>query len=243
MKNKITNIGKLLTFMLLTIASLFSIKAQEVGVGADLVSRYIWRGLEIGNSPSLQPTISFGYGGFEIGAWGAYQLGRDASAKPSDEIDIYMSYGIELGSSSLDIIFTDYYFPNAGFKLGNFNNHNDADGPGGHVLEIGASLTLPESFPLTLAGYINFYNDKNNSVYLYTSYPLEVKEVDLEIFLGATPGGDALYYGTDKFNVINFGLTASKEIKITDDFSLPIFGSYIINPNQDIAHFIFGVSL
>ncbi len=242
MKKNSTHLkNHLIVFLLLL--SLTSIKAQEFGVGADLVNRYVWRGLDIGQSPSLQPSLSFGYGSFEVGAWGAYQLGRDASSVPTDEIDIYLTYGIDLGSTSLEFIFTDYYFPNAGMKLGNFNNYDDSNGPGGHVLEIGASFTLPESFPLTLAGYINFYNDADNSVYLYTAYPFEVKEVNLEIFLGATPGGNTLYYGTDKFNVINFGLTASKEIKITDDFSLPIFGSYIINPNQDIAHFVFGVSL
>ncbi len=52
-----------------------------------------------------------------------------------------------------------------------------------------------------------------------------------------------MYYGTNSFNVINIGVTAIKEIKITDNFSLPIFGSYILNPNQEISNFVFGISI
>jgi len=87
------------------------------------------------------------------------------------------------------------------------------------------------------------HNDPDNNSYFEVGYSTSVKEIGFDVFVGATPGGDNLYYGTDSFNVINIGVTASKEIKFSDDFSLPIFGSYIINPNSEIAHFVFGVSL
>jgi hypothetical protein len=42
---------------------------------------------------------------------------------------------------------------------------------------------------------------------------------------------------------LNVGIKASKELKISDNFSLPIFGSLVINPNEDIAHLIFGITI
>ncbi len=49
------------------------IYAQEFSVGTDVVSRYIWRGTDLGeNTPSIQPTISFSAGGFTTGFWGAW---------------------------------------------------------------------------------------------------------------------------------------------------------------------------
>ena len=34
----------------------------------------------------------------------------------------------------------------------------------------------------------------------------------------------------------------SKDIKITDDYSLPVFGSFIINPDAETAFLVFGIS-
>ena len=63
------------------------------------------------------------------------------------------------------------------------------------------------------------------------------------ILIKCTPGSENKFYGTENFNVVNFGITASIEIKISEHFSLPIFGTYILNPNQDQGHFVFGISI
>src|SRR5690606_41614376 len=52
----------------------------QVSIGADIMSRYIWRGVDYGNSPSLQPQLSFSAGGFSIGTWGAYSFAGSASS-------------------------------------------------------------------------------------------------------------------------------------------------------------------
>jgi hypothetical protein len=220
-------------FILLGSSSLFA--QAQINLGADLVSRYLWRGADFGQSPSIQPTLAVQFEGLEFGAWGAYQLGRDSSLPMADELDLYLTYGFDIGSSTLDLVVTDYYFPNAGVKFGDFN-----DSTGAHIIEIGGSLSLSDFY---LSAFINVYNDADNSAYFELGYSTSVQSVDLTIFAGATPGGTGMYYGTDSFNVINLGITASKEIKITDDFSLPIFGSYILNPNIEMAHIVFGISL
>lgn len=230
----------IVVFALVTFVSSLSIYAQaEVSVGADLVSRYVWRGTDFGQAPSIQPALEFTAGGFSAGFWGAYQLGRDASSLPADELDLYLGYSIMLGSTSLDLIVTDYFFPNAGGRFGDF----DTDGKGSHIVEVGATLNGPESLPLYISAYVNVYNETDNSSYFEIGYATDIQNVDLNIFAGVSPGGPNKYYGNDKFAVVNFGITASKEIKITDDFSLPIFSSFILNPNQDKAHLLFGISI
>lgn len=237
MKTVKNKMFKILTFVLLFIN--LSTSFAQLDLGADLVSRYVWRGTDFGQAPSIQPTINFVTGGFEVGFWGAYQLGRDASSLPADELDFYLGYTFEIGSSSLDFVATDYFFPNAGGRFGDF----DGDGKGAHIVELGATFSLPESLPLYLSAYVNVYNDPDNSSYFELGYSTTITGVGFDVFLGASPGGDNMYYGNDKFAFVNVGITASKEIKITDDFSLPVFGSYIINPDQDKAQYVFGISL
>ena len=73
MKN--LNLSKLITRIALVAAVLFSsmqeVKAQ-FDVGADIMSRYVWRGAGYSNGPSIQPYMSYASGDFEIGFWGAY---------------------------------------------------------------------------------------------------------------------------------------------------------------------------
>lgn len=237
MKHTNTKIIAITFLMIISSLSLFA--QSELSVGGDLVSRYVWRGTDFGQAPSIQPGLDFTTGGFSIGVWGAYQLGRDASELPADELDLYLGYSLELGRSSLDLVVTDYYFPNAGGRFGDY----DGEGKGAHIVEIGATYTAPESFPIYVSAYVNVHNDPDNSSYFEIGYSTAVKNVGFDIFAGATPGGTNMFYGTEKFAFVNVGITASKEIKISDDFSLPLFGSYIINPQQDKGFFVLGISI
>ncbi|PIQ07865.1 MAG: hypothetical protein COW71_14820 [Ignavibacteriales bacterium CG18_big_fil_WC_8_21_14_2_50_31_20] len=237
MKNTNTIFAIVTVLLLANFSNIYS--QTEISLGADLVSRYIWRGADFGNSPSIQPALAISNSGFEIGTWGAYQLGRDANSKPADEIDFYIGYSVGIGETTLNLLATDYYYPNSGKKFGNFKN----DGLGSHIIETGASLSGPESFPLYFSASVNVYNEVDNSAYFEIGYSTSIQNTSLSFFAGATTGDANLYYGTKKFNFINLGVTAVKDIKITDDFSFPIFGSFIFNPNKEIAYFVFGISL
>jgi len=68
---------------------------SKFNVTADFMSRYIWRGLDYGKSPSIEPTLSFTKGGFEIGAWGSY-----STSGSYYELDPYVK-GISKNSTSL----------------------------------------------------------------------------------------------------------------------------------------------
>jgi len=211
-------------------ANLISAQTSVSG-GADFVSRYLWRGLDFGNTFSIQPTMSLSTGNFEVGFWGSYPLVNTASG--SEEMDLYLGYSI----GDFSVLVTDYYFPNSGMRYGLYKD------PGAHTIEVGVSYGGSESFPISLSAYMNVYNDDDNTVYLELGYSTEVNDVTLDLFVGGTPGGDGGFYGTTELNLINIGITASKEISITDSFSLPIFSSYVLNPNLEVGYLIFGLSL
>lgn len=211
--------------------------AQEINVGADIVSKYVWRGLEINKSPNIQPSLGFSSSGFDAGFWGSYSINNYSAADNySYEIDAYIGYTFVTEAGDFRLLLTDYYFPNAGIKIGNF----EGDGIGAHTIEIAASYSGPISI---LAAY-NLHNDTGNNMYFEIGYSTSVGDVGLDLFVGGTPGSEdnPVYYGADSFSIINVGVKGSKIIKITDDFELPVFTSFILNPKSEIGYMIFGIS-
>ena len=73
-----------------------------LSLSADVVSQYVWRGLECG-SASLQPTLGLDYKGFSVSAWGSVGLVDTSDAK---ELDLTASYTI----GGLNLGITDYWF-------------------------------------------------------------------------------------------------------------------------------------
>jgi hypothetical protein len=239
-------------FLLVFIA--FGVKSVgqdfSLSVNADIVSRYIWRGLNVNDQPNIQPSITFNYSHFQAGFWGSYGLTHqnmsDESYRSSQEIDTWIGYTVYLHDEiKFGLGLTDYYYPNGGIKIGNFNNYNNSNETGAHTVEAGLNITGPDYFPLTLSGYLNIYNDKGHNIYFQSDYSIDVQGIGLGFFAGAATGSidNPAYYGTDKFNVINAGIKASKQIRITENFSLPVFCSYILNPQAEISYLVFGISL
>ena len=76
------------------------------------------------------------------------------------------------------------------------------------------------------------------ALYIEAGFPLG--PVDFAIGYGSD-GKDAFYAGGDS-GIVNLSFGGSKDIKITDDYSLPVFGSFIYNPDADAAFLVFGAS-
>lgn len=232
-------IYKLILMLFFVISSnLFS---QNASVNVDFVNRYIWRGFDLGgNVPSIQPNIKLNAGNFTVGFWGAYPVVKDAALS---EIDFYASYTFSLSKAgSLSIGFTDYINPDNGIKFFNFAGHESHGGPGAHNIEINAAYTGPENFPINISANIFVHNIANNPMYFQIAYSTSINEIGLNLFTGLTPGDENKYYLTDKFNVINVGFSLSKSIKITDEFSLPIYGSIILNPSNENIFYVIGIT-
>ena len=235
--------------LLITVLSTGVIASDKLAVntGVDLYSRYIWRGMDFGDAPSVQPVFSVSYAGFELGAWGAYAL--SGQEERFSEVDFWLGYSREFENTiSIGAVLTDYYLPYLGIDISNFNDHDavDADGaadPGAHVLELGLSFTGPKSFPMTVSGYVGVYNDAGNNTYFQIDYPFSIGETDLTVFCGAAGGShenpDA--YSTEEFALINVGVSAERSVKMSESFSLPLSMAFILNPNEEISYLVAGV--
>ncbi len=226
------------SLIILSVIFLFStLSYSQISFNADIYSRYNWRGIDFGDSPSFQPYVTFTAGGFSIGAWGSYGW-AGATGNVYSESDLWASYGITTDAGSFSVVYTDYFFPYAGLKYSNYKG----SGNGAHTLEGGISYSGPESFPITVAGYYNLHNDPDKSSYFQVGYPFTVGDVGVNVFAGAS-GSKSAGYGTDKFAFINTGLTFTKTIPVTEKFSIPATASLIYNPNISQLYLVFGITI
>ncbi len=207
-------------------------KAQHFRFGADVVSRYVWRGSDIGESPSIQPSLSVSARGFEIGTWASYAI--DPESSTSNEHDLWL--GFTTGPISFGV--TDYYFPNLGAGFFDF----DDDGAGAHYIEPYAAFSGPAAFPIALFAGVFAYNDPDRSVYLNATYPFTVENVAISVGLGASAAKSAMY-GTSGFGIVELTLRASRELQLTDRLSIPLSVGYVLNPYAEKSFLILGITL
>lgn len=213
-------------------------KAQvKTTIGADVVNQYIWRGQDLGNV-SLQPTLGLEYKGLSLMAWGSVGL---ADAADTKEFDLTLSYTI----GGLTIGITDYW-TNDGLDPNARYFKYDAHGTN-HVFEANIGYDFG---PFALGWYTNFAgNDGVNrdgrraySSYVDISAPFHFATCDWTATLGVVPYATD-YYHTTGFAVTNISLRATKDIKVTETFSIPVFGEVVANPCSQKAYLVFGFTL
>ena len=209
----------------------------ETTISGDIVSSYIWRGQDLG-SAAIQPTLGVGYKGLSLSAWGSYGIADPADTK---EFDLTLAYSV----GGFNIGITDYWF-NAGQDPEARYFKYDAHGTN-HVFE----ATVGYDFGLaSLQWYTNIAgNDGLNkdgkraySSYVEANVPFKLATVDWTATAGAIPFATD-FYGTTGFAVTNVALKATKEIKVTDSFSIPIFGQVVGNPCSQKAYLVLGFTL
>ena len=209
----------------------------DVTVAADVVSQYIWRGQDLGDV-SLQPTLGVEYRGLSLTAWGSVGLSNYQDTKEFDLTLAYAKGGFNVGV-------TDYWF-NAGLDEQNryfmYKSHNT-----NHVFEFNVGYDFG---PVNLQWYTNFagndaYTESGKraySSYFAVSAPFKLGGIDWTATGGIVPYATD-FYGTSGFAVTNIALRATKDIKVTDSFSIPLFGEVSANPRTEKAYFVFGFTL
>ena len=238
-----------LCVFLAVLFSTFVVNAQECdsrfgsNLGADLVSRYLWRGAEYGQSPSIQPYFSINYnlksaGIIEFGGWASYELSGSFT-----ENDLYIKYSyITPRGCLISLSINDYYFPHLGIPFNTFKGN----GNGAHTIDFIFEYNGPVSFPISLLVSNLLYNDYPDykSLYLEAGYSFGIGDVATKIHLGAAQGvSDWHGVSTDQFEFVNVGLTFDKEVKITEEYSLPVSASYILNWHAKKSYLVFKMSL
>lgn len=212
---------KFLIICFLTISIPILTKSQNFTVSTDIVSSYVWRGVQYSGA-SIQPTLQFSTGGFSIGSWGS--AGFDGFM----EMDLYAKYAFGFG---LTVGLTDYYYPGTDY----FDYSTDTGAHGYEVnlgyatggLSIGANYILNEAGGAATAG-----GDK----YFELGYAFN----KFSIFAGA---GDGWHTPTGDFGFVNIGISSSKEIKVSDTFSIPVKVTAILNPTTEQFFLVAGITL
>ena len=157
------------------------------------------------------------------------------------EFDLTLAYT----TGGFNIGITDYWF-DAGLDPDARYFKYDAHGTN-HVFEANIGYDFG---PLSLQWFTNFAgNDGTNkdgkraySSYMEVVVPFKLATVDWTATAGAVPFESALY-GTSGFAVTNLALKATKDIKVTDTFSIPVFGQAVGNPCSQKAYLVFGFTL
>ncbi len=222
-------------------------KENPISLNVDLMSRYIWRGQDFGASPSIQPGISYSNWGFTLGAWGAYTINNVNSSV--QEVDLFLSYNI---NDMFSVTVTDYFFPNEAVDYNYFDYKNESTG---HIFEGSVTFNGTEKLPLSIMLASNFYgadareattDTTSVGAIQYSTYAeLGYTFKYFDIFMGlnlTSPDkdkGETGFYG-DSFGVVNLGISATKEIKITEKFGLPLYIALITNPQKEKIYFVAG---
>lgn len=227
---------KKISFILFVLLATNIDSFSQVKIGADVYSRYIWRGVDFGNAPAIQPSLTFITGSFSIGAWGSYAFPTTGTTYSENDLWVAYSFSSE-NSGTFSILFTDYYIPSSGIQFGFYKPKTG--GSASHTIEGGLIYAGPESVPISFVFYTNLSNDPENSSYIQVGYPIAVSDATVTFTAGFVPSR-SVYYLTDKYGFINFSITAAKSIAITDKFSVPINVSYIANPALDKTYLVFG---
>ncbi|NLJ21205.1 MAG: hypothetical protein GX429_08860, partial [Bacteroidales bacterium] len=116
---------KFLIICFLTISIPILTKSQNFTVSTDIVSSYVWRGVQYSGA-SIQPTLQFSTGGFSIGSWGS--AGFDGFM----EMDLYAKYAFGFG---LTVGLTDYYYPGS-----DVFDHSTETGSHGYEINLGYGI-------------------------------------------------------------------------------------------------------
>jgi hypothetical protein len=227
----------LFSLLLMPLSAFEQDSLSHFNVSADIVSRYIWRGMALSSSPAFQPYISCTLGNFEIGSWSSYTF----STEPLQEADLYLGYSV----GNLSISLYDYYLPiEMADTSENYFDWNSSTTR--HMLEGGIGWSdignLPFSFLLAVIFYGSDKDDTGKnyySTYFEASYTFDLKGNELNVFAGLSPF-EGMY--AEKFAVVNLGCSLVKEIKVTDKFSIPLTGKFVINPDARKVFAVFGIS-
>ncbi len=238
---------KSLAILFLAISNLTAISSfaqtereeNPYSVSLDFASRYVWRGTDFGASPSLQPGLEYTYKGLSIGAWGAFTTNLTGA----QELDLYIGYTFLNDMISFTV--TDYFFPDE--TAANDHYFDYREDYTDHIFEASLSFNGTEDLPLGVLFASNVYgadakrlNDDGsiagNQFSSYAELSYSFKHINLFAGLNLTAAdtdkGEAGFYGDD-LGFVNIGCTVSKDIKISDSFTVPLSVSLINNPQSE----------
>lgn len=200
--------------------------AEEPSVSVDaealVVSKYVWRGLEINEDPVLQPSMTVAYGGFSFNVWGNMDLtdfGEDECIYTSDcesrawqftEIDLTLDYTHSFDKFTVGAGVISYQFPN-------WDESEDTH-----------EVYLAMSYDCLLAPGLTIYYDFDEVEGFYANFSLghsfainDKVGIDLS---GSIGYGDSdyneAYFGVDDGALVDVNCSIAIPYQVTDKISI-----------------------
>ena len=237
-----------------------SLSAQDkvtATVSADLVSRYMWRGIDMAGV-SIQPELNLAWQGLSLDIEGSNPLEKDGGVQDLDVTLGYSLYGFNIGV-------TDYWTADVDPRNRYFYYGGETECP--HQLEGNIGYTCKYG---SLQAYTMFYgNDfkidgsRAYSTYIELSVPFKLGGIDWDVRAGVTPfesagttyqeqvvtetgkvktytRGDWMYGESFTCNLASVRATKEFEFK---KFKLPVFVELHTNPYLQRANLVFGISI
>lgn len=213
-------------------------KAQNeftVSGKADFVTDYVWRGADQNAGFSIQPSLTLGYGGLSLNVWGS----QSVSTKDAKEFDLNLSYAIH----NFSVTVSDYWWSGVDQPYGDYSHD--------HYFEGTLAYNFGESFPLSISWSTMFAgadkdekDDNAFSSYINLSYPISLPaDITLTPAVGMTPW-KSMYNGYEGgFDFTDISLKASKDLKVTENFSIPMFVQALVSPVNDRTYLLAGFSV
>jgi len=123
----------------------------DVSVSSTFLTKYIWRGWNLGDEPVVQTDFSISKWGFTLDCWSNYNTGKDTeldSNREFTEIDYSIDYTFNFGDmfEMFDINGFDYVKPlsvSAGYIFYTFPNQEwDSEGYKSHEIYVGVQYDI-----------------------------------------------------------------------------------------------------
>ncbi|WP_299312487.1 hypothetical protein [uncultured Aquimarina sp.] len=215
-------------------------KKSKWNVAYDLTlnSRFIWRGLVLGDHPNAQASVTFSKGGFFIGVWSSYPFSIASDAPNYKEIIPYIGYGGKVGKkSNLAVMVLPHYDPNVG---GFFDFDNDG---ATNRLELRAVYNIGKLDFFAGWDFYNSFPGSDAPLYLEVGYSIDMpNKITVRPFISASPNDN--YYTTDgKANVTQIGWYTSKSYSISKEVGLTFKTDMVYNPDREEFNAAFNATI
>ena len=218
---------------------------SPVGLGLDIQTKYMWRGMEMiveNSAPVLFPAANYTYNGLYVYVMGGYAINGKYA-----EVDLGVSYTWK----GLNIGLNDYYYPTLDSNKDKYLNGGRHTG---HWLEVCLTYT-PEKLPIWVAlsnffcGADKYIDTNGNEKQAYSTY-LEVgtyydflRSNRISLTVGAALN-KSCYNGYEHgFSVCNMELKYTYNVGFRNGWVLPLNVAYIYNPVFDKSFVDFTVNL
>ena len=237
-----------------------SVSAQDkvtANVSANLVSRYMWRGID-NAGPSFQPELEVAWKGLSLDISGSTPLQKDDGIQ-----DIDVTLGYSLFGFNIGVI--DYWTADVDLRNRYFFFKGEKECP--HQLEANIGYTCKygslQAYTMVYGNDYKIDGDRAYSTYVELSVPFRLGGLDWDARVAVTPmesagttykeqivtesgqtknvtRGDWMYGESFTCNMASIRATKELEFK---HFSVPVFMELHTNPYLQRANFILGVAI